>query len=103
MPALAQDGAGGLGIHPVAQLGERQAEQVAHADQIRQTGLVLLVVEPVSALGAAAVGQEAELLVVAHGARRGADTAGKLADAEGGHTALVGGRPLIRSHIHVIN
>jgi hypothetical protein len=82
VPALAQLRPRGLGVHPVAQLGERQAEQVADADQVGQAGLVLRVVETVGALLAPARRQQAELLVVAHRARRGADAAGELADAE---------------------
>ena len=44
--------------------------------------LVARVVEAMAALRAAALGQEAELLVVAHGARRRANAAGELSDTE---------------------
>src|SRR5437660_1295547 len=43
---------------------------------------MLLVVDAVGAVRAIAAGQQAQLLVVAHGAGRGADPAGQLADPE---------------------
>ena len=82
VPALAQRGSRGLGLGPRAQLAEREAEQLLDVQQVLEARLVVGVVEPVPAARAPALGQEPELLVVAHGARGRARAAGELADAE---------------------
>jgi hypothetical protein len=82
VPALAQGGSRPLGLRPGAQLAEREAEQLLDVQQLPEPFLVVRVVHAVAAARAAALGQQAELLVVANGARRRADPACELSDAE---------------------
>src|SRR4051794_23156405 len=83
VPLVAQRGAGLLRLEQVAQLLEADAEQLLEAQGLAQALDVVLAVEAMAAgLALAAGAKEAELLVVADRARRGADLARERADAQ---------------------
>src|SRR5690242_6149332 len=87
LPAPAQCGTRLLRLGELDELLEDQPEQVAEPDQLLQVGDVGLGIRPVGALLAIAGAEQAELFVVADGARRDADALRNLADAERAHAA----------------
>ena len=82
VPALAQSRPRRFRLGPGAQLAQREAEQLLDVEQLLEPLLVVLVVHAVAAARSPALGQQAELLVVAHRARRRARAAGELSDPE---------------------
>src|SRR5207248_5963549 len=80
---LAQGGAGVLGGQELAQLVERDPEQVAQAQDLAHAFDVRFRVDPeLPGLAVAGPGEEPDLLVVAQRAGRGAGQLGDVADAQ---------------------
>ncbi len=81
-PALADRPPRALGLGPVPELREGQAEELSHVQELAQALDRRVVVEAVLAVGATAVREQAELLVVPDEAGRRARPSGELADPE---------------------